>query len=297
MGMGEALYRTFAEAREVFAAADSILDFPITRLCFEGPEAQLNLTENTQPAILTVSVAALRTLEAVLGLKPRWVAGHSLGEYSALVCAGTLGFEEALRIVRERGRLMQNAVPAGQGAMVAILGLEAAEVEDVCAVSSDGEIVAPANLNGGRQVVISGTVAGVERASALALSRGARKVVRLPVSAPFHSPLMQAAAEGLRNVLDPVRPQPLLVGVVTNVEARVNQEASRVKDLMVDQVVRPVRWEETVQELSRLGCQGVVEVGPGRVLCGLNRRIERNMKVHGFEKPEDFEKLSMGFAL
>lgn len=295
-GMGAALYENFVEARAVFDAADRILDFPVAKLCFEGPEEELGLTENTQPAILTVSIAALRVLEAGLGVKPRWAAGHSLGEYSALVCAGALSFEEALRVVRERGRLMQEAVPAGRGAMAAVLGLDAGEVEEVCAASSDGEIVAPANLNGGRQVVISGTVAAVERAAQLALNRGARRVLRLPVSAPFHCPLMQPAAEGLRAVLDPVRPRELSVGVVTNVEAKVNREASRVKELMVEQVVRPVRWEETVQELGRLGCAGVVEVGPGKVLGGLNRRIHRDMQVFSIEKPEDFGRLAAEFA-
>lgn len=297
VGMGEALYRAFPEARRVFDRTDRVLGFPVTDLCFEGPAAQLNLTENAQPAILAVSIAALRVLEGAFHIRPSWVAGHSLGEYSALVCAGTLDFDDALRVVRERGRLMQSAVPLGQGAMAAILGLETTEVVHVCASSAgEGEVVSPANLNGGMQVVISGTVAGVEKAVALALNRGARRAVPLPVSAPFHCALMEPAREGLRAVLDPIVLRPISVGIVTNVEATVNHESFRVKQLMMDQVVQPVRWEETIQELSRLGCQAVVEIGPGRTLSGLNRRIQRDMKVLNVEKPEDLEKLSIEFG-
>jgi len=296
VGMGQELYDAFEEAREVFDTADRVLGFSIRNLCFKGPEAELNLTENTQPAILTVSIAALRVLQVHCKIRPRWLAGHSLGEYSALVCSGTLRIEDALWVVRERGRLMQEAVPPGQGGMAAILGLEAAEIQAVCDTISGGEIVSPANLNGGGQVVISGAVGAVERASELAVSRGARKAVRLAVSAPFHCSLMQPAADGLRRVLERVMLQPLSAGVMTNVEAAVNEEAGRVKELLVDQVIRPVRWEEIVKSLAGLGCQHVVELGPGRVLSGLNRRIRRNIRVSNLEKPKDLEKLLMEFG-
>lgn len=296
VGMGRELYDAFDQAKEVFDTADRVLGFSIRDLCFKGPEAELNLTKNTQPAILAVSIAALRVLEGHCKIRPRWLAGHSLGEYSALVGAGALGLEDALLIVHERGRLMQEAVPPGQGAMAAILGLEAQEVQEVCETVAAGDVVSPANLNGAGQVVISGTVAAVARASELATSRGARKVVRLPVSAPFHCSLMQPAAEGLREVLERVRVQPMSVGVVTNVEGRVNEEAGRVKDLLVDQVVRPVRWEEIVKGLGELGCQQVIELGPGRVLSGLNRRIRRDMNVFNLERPKNLEALLLEFG-
>lgn len=296
VGMGRELYDTFDDAKEVFDAADRVLGFPISDLCFNGPEAELNLTQNTQPAILAVSVAALRVLEGHCDIRPRWLAGHSLGEYSALVGAGTLGLADALLVVQERGRLMQQAVPSGQGAMAAILGLEAAEVQAVCDSSAQGEVVSPANLNGGGQVVISGTVGAVERASELATGKGARKVVRLAVSAPFHCSLMQPAAEGLRETLQQVTLEPSSLGVVTNVEATVNEDVGRVRELLVEQVVQPVRWEETVQRLGELGCQHAIELGPGRVLSGLNRRIRRDIKTHHLEKPKDLEALLLEFG-
>lgn len=291
MGMGKALCDQFPEARAVFEEAEDALGLGLRELCFDGPEADLNRTEYTQPAILTVSVAALRVLQAQGAFEPAWVAGHSLGEYSALVCAGALGLAEAVKVVRERGRLMQQAVPEGEGSMAAILGLEVAAVREVCAEAGQNEVVAPANLNGGGQVVISGAREAVRRAVQLARDRGARKVVELAVSAPFHCALMRPAAEGLRDALESVEVLPFRVGVVTNVEAALNSDPERVKPLLVEQVVAPVRWEESMKALAGLGCDRVLELGPGRVLSGLARRIDRRMSNFNLEKPEDLAKL------
>jgi len=290
VGMGRELYEASDVARQIFSEADEVLGLPLKRLCFGGPEAELKLTEYTQPAILTVSIAALRVLEKESGLRPVWVAGHSLGEYSALVCAGALSFRDAVKVVRERGRLMQEAVPQGQGLMAVILGLEAREVRRVCEEAGGGEAVAPANFNGGGQVVIAGARSAVRRAMALAQERGARRVLDLPVSAPFHCSLMLPAAEGLRRALAEVVVRPVSIGVVTNVEAKVNMDGGRVKSLLVEQAVLPVRWEESVRELERLGCELVVEVGPGKVLSGLVKRISPQLKAKNFESPRDLEK-------
>ncbi len=291
VGMGQALCDRFPEAGAVFDEAEEALGLGLRRLCFAGPDAELNRTEHTQPAILTVSVAALRVLEARAGIEPSWVAGHSLGEYSALVCAGALGLADAVRVVRQRGRLMQQAVPEGEGGMAAVLGLEEAAVRDLCEDAAQGEVVAPANLNGGGQVVVSGAREAVRRVVQLARDRGARKVVELAVSAPFHCALMTPAAEGLRQVLEDVEVRPLRMGVVTNVEAALNSDPGRVKALLAEQVMAPVRWEETVTALAGLGCERVIELGPGRVLSGLVRRIDRTMGTSNLEKPEDLEKL------
>src|SRR5262245_24774841 len=215
VGMGKDLHAQFAVAERVFGEADEALGFPLSRLCFDGPESDLKLTENTQPAILTVSVAALRVFEAETSLKPDFVAGHSLGEYTSLVCAGALSFQDAVRVVRDRGRLMQQAVPAGVGAMSVILGLEMGAVQSVCEAVSNGEVVAPANYNGGGQIVIAGSKAAVTRAMSIAKKRGAKRVLDLPVSAPFHCQLMHPAAEGLERVLDNVTVRPFSLGVLT----------------------------------------------------------------------------------
>ena len=291
VGMGKALCDEFAEAGAVFEEAEDALKLDLRELCFHGPEADLNRTEYTQPAILAVSMAALRVLERRCGLKPAWVAGHSLGEYSALVCAGAFTLADAVTVVRQRGRLMQEAVPQGEGSMAAILGLDAAAVRDVCEAAADGEVVAPANLNGGGQVVVSGTRGAVRRASQLARDRGARRVVELAVSAPFHCALMRPAAEGLRAVLEDVAVRPLSVGVITNAEAALNSDADRVKALLVEQVVAPVRWEESVEALKELGCRCAVELGPGKVLSGLIRRIDRQVRNLNLEQPGDLDGL------
>jgi [acyl-carrier-protein] S-malonyltransferase len=294
VGMGKELHKQFAAARRVFSEAEDALGFGLGQLCFAGPQSQLQLTENTQPAILTVSIAALRVLETEISLRPDFVAGHSLGEYSALVCAGALSFRDAVRVVRERGRLMQQAVPAGEGSMAVILGLGMEVVRSLCEEVSNGEVVAPANYNGGGQIVIAGSKAAVNRAMSLAKERGAKRALDLPVSAPFHCQLMYPAAEGLRKILDGVAVYPFSVGVVTNVEADVNSDASRVKSLLIEQAVRPVRWEESIRTLERFSCTRIWEIGPGKVLKGLIHRISPALKVENFEVPQDLGKLSVG---
>jgi [acyl-carrier-protein] S-malonyltransferase len=289
--MGKELCAQFRAAREVFAEADDALDFSLSELCFRGPESDLKLTENTQPAILAASIAALHVLEAETPLRPAFVAGHSLGEYSALMAVGALNFRDAVRVVRERGRAMQRAVPAGEGAMAVVLGLEMETVRTLCADASQGAVVSPANFNGGGQVVIAGNKEAVARAMVLAKERGAKRVLDLPVSAPFHCQLMQPAAEALKATLSKISIQPFNVGVITNVEAEVNLDAERVKSLLIEQAVRPVRWEESVRKLASLGCDTAVEIGPGKVLKGLIKRIVPAMEVENFEAPQDLSKL------
>lgn len=292
VGMGKELHAQFAAAKHVFSEADETLGFSLSQLCFSGPDSDLKLTENTQPAILTVSVAALRVLESETGLKPDFVAGHSLGEYTALVCAGALSFREAVRVVHQRGRLMQQAVPPGVGTMAVILGLGAEVVRSLCEAVSNGEVVAPANYNGGGQIVIAGSKAAVARAMSIAKERGARRVLNLPVSAPFHCPLMRPAAEGLKQVLDDVAVRPFSIGVVTNVDADLNLDATRVKSLLIEQAVQPVRWEESIRRLEGLGCVYIWEIGPGKVLKGLINRISPVLQADNFEAPQDLGKLA-----
>lgn len=291
VGMGKALSGDFAAAKNTFAEADDALDFPLSQLCFAGPEEDLKLTENTQPAILATSVAAFRVLQAETPMQPMLVAGHSLGEYSALVASGAIEFHDAVKIVRERGRLMQQAVPNGEGAMAVVLGLDMDATLSLCAEASGDEIVAPANFNGGGQIVIAGSKRAVERAMVLAKERGAKRVLDLPVSAPFHCPLMKPAAEGLEALLRDVAVQPLKIGVVTNVEAEVNWRSDRVKVLLVEQAIRPVRWEQSVRKLDELGVRQMIEVGPGKVLKNLIKRIEPAMTVENFDIPEDLSKV------
>ncbi|HUR70400.1 MAG TPA: ACP S-malonyltransferase [Candidatus Limnocylindrales bacterium] len=291
VGMGKDLCDQFGVAKQVFAEAEDALGFSLTKLCFSGPETDLQLTEHTQPAILTMSVAALRVLEAETDLRPAYVAGHSLGEYSALVAVGALAFRDAVKLVRERGRFMQRAVPAGQGAMAVILGLEMNAVEALCAEASQHEIVAPANYNGGGQVVIAGSKGAVIRAMTLAKERGAKRALDLPVSAPFHCELMRPAADGLKQVLQNISVEPFTVPIVTNVEAEINRDCHRVKHLLVEQAVRPVRWEESVKKLCALGCQRALEIGPGKVLKGLIKRIAPKLEADNFEKPADLARL------
>ena len=291
VGMGKELCEQFEVAAEVFQEAEETLGFALRDLCFSGPESELKLTENTQPAILTTSIAALRVLESETPLRPDWVAGHSLGEYSALVCVGALEFRDAVRLVRERGRLMQQAVPPDEGGMGVVLGLEQDAVRSICQEASNGEVVSPANYNGGGQVVIAGSKHAVERAIVLAKARGAKKVLDLPVSAPFHCDLMRPAAEGLKQLLSDVMVKPFSVGVVTNVEADVNRDFQRVKSLLTEQTVRPVRWEESIRRLDELGCQQVWEVGPGKVLRGLIKRISASLEVENFSTPQDLARV------
>ncbi len=292
VGMGKDLCEQFAAAKQVFSEAREALHFDLARLCFSGPEEELKLTQNTQPAILTVSIAALRVLESETSLRPDFVAGHSLGEYSALVCAGAFRFDDAVRLVRERGRLMQEAVPAGQGAMAVVMGLETDAVRSLCQEAAADEVVAPANYNGGGQIVIAGAKKAVARALLLAKERGAKRVLDLPVSAPFHCRLMRPAAEGLDKILRGISVGSLSVGVVTNVAAEVNSDPAQVKSLLVNQTVQPVRWEESVRKLEALGCTKAYEVGPGKVLKGLIKRISPAMEVDNFEAPQDLAKIT-----
>lgn len=295
VGMGKELCEEFPAARQVFAEAEDALGFSLSQLCFSGPESELKLTENTQPAILTVSIAALRALESETGLQPAYVAGHSLGEYSALVCVGAVAFKDAAKVVRQRGRLMQEAVPAGAGAMAVVMGLDREAVRVLCDEASEGDVVAPANYNGGGQVVIAGSKAAVSRAMSLAQARGAKRVLDLPVSAPFHCPLMRPAAVGLERVLNGVTVHPFSIGVVTNVDAEVNVEASRVKSLLTEQAVRPVRWEESVRRLEQLGVSRVLEIGPGKVLRGLVKRISPAIEADNCETPKDLARVAQAW--
>jgi [acyl-carrier-protein] S-malonyltransferase len=294
VGMGKDLNDQFGVARDVFAEADETLGFRLSSLCFSGPETDLKFTQNTQPAILTVSIAAMRVLQSETKLEPDYLAGHSLGEYSALVGAGALAFKDALRIVRTRGQLMQKAVREGEGAMAVILGLDQEVVKELCAQASDGEVVEPANYNGGGQIAIAGNCSAVKRAMALAKDRGAKRVLELPVSAPFHCRLMQPAADGLRRILDDVPIQHFSTAVVTNVEADVNSDSGRVRSLLAEQAVQPVRWEESVRKLAELGCRRIWEIGPGKVLSGLIKRITPDVFVDNFEMPQDLARLKQG---
>ena len=294
VGMGRALHDQYPEARAVYSEADESLGYSLSKLCFEGPEADLTLTANAQPAILATSVAALRALQARAPVRPVAVAGHSLGEYSALVAAGSLRLADAVRLVHMRGKFMQDAVPAGQGAMAAIIGLSGDDVAAVCRDAAKGQVVSAANLNGGGQVVIAGHKDAVDRACAAAKTSGAKLVKLLAVSAPFHCALMQPAAERLASELAQVEVKAPAVPVVSNVEATPNQDASRVKDLLARQVTAPVRWEESVQCLAGLGVNAVVEVGAGNVLGGLVRRIAPDIAVHAAGDPASIEALTNG---
>jgi [acyl-carrier-protein] S-malonyltransferase len=289
VGMGRELALAFPESRAVFEEADAALGFALSRLCFEGPEEELQLTANTQPAILATSIAALRALVARGAPVPRFVAGHSLGEYSALVAASALPLADALRTVRRRGELMQEAVPVGTGAMAAILGLDLAAVEAACREAAGDEVVSPANVNSPGQVVIAGHAAAVERASARCKAAGAKRAVPLPVSAPFHCALMKPAQDRLEPVLRALSFVDPAVPLVNNVDARVVTAAETCRDGLVRQVSGAVRWQESVELLLREGVTTFVEVGPGGVLGGLVRKIARGVRVLGVESPASLE--------
>jgi [acyl-carrier-protein] S-malonyltransferase len=272
VGMGRQLAAEHAIARATMAEADDALDYPLSRVCYEGPEAELTRTEFCQPAILAVSVAAWRALGAGRELVPRWVAGHSLGEYTALVVAGALGFRDAVRLVRLRGRFMQSAVPEGVGTMAAIVGLEDAHVAELCAAAAEGEVVSPANFNGAGQVVVAGHCDAVARVMTAARAAGAR-VLPLTVSAPFHCALMAPAAAELARALQTIPIADPSVPVITNVDAACTVDAARVRELLVTQVTAPVRWAESMRLLQSLGCRRALEVGPGQVLAKLVQRM------------------------
>jgi [acyl-carrier-protein] S-malonyltransferase len=286
VGMGKALADAFPLCRQTFDEADAALGDSLSRIIFDGPEDRLTLTENAQPAILAVSIAAYRIL-AARGLEPAFVAGHSLGEYSAHVAAGTFGFDAALRIVSQRGRFMQEAVAVGEGAMAAILGLDASQVAQACAESALGEVVSPANLNGGGQVVIAGTRAAVQRAGERAKALGARRVLPLPVSAPFHCALMRPAGERLAPYLRALDARDPRVPVVANVDAQPKRDRSAAIEALVEQVSSPVRWEGVIERLASEGVTTYVEVGPGTVLTGLVRKIHRDATAVSFGNPDD----------
>jgi [acyl-carrier-protein] S-malonyltransferase len=289
VGMGKALSDAFPEARAVFQAADDALGEPLSRLCFEGPESELVLTRNTQPAILTASIAA-HAVWSSRGGTAAFVAGHSLGEYSALVAAGALSLPDAVRAVRARGTFMQEAVPAGTGAMAAVLGLDPEVVARVCAEVAGSEVVSPANYNSPEQTVIAGHAAAVERASARLRESGAKRVIPLAVSAPFHTALMEPAKARLAEVLARSTVSAPRMPVVTNVEASPNADAARVVPLLLAQVSAPVRWVESVRALAAAGVTRVVELGPGKVLGGLVKRISKEIEVLNVEDPASLEK-------
>jgi [acyl-carrier-protein] S-malonyltransferase len=275
--MGKDLAEKYAVARQTFEEADETLGYKLSQLCFEGPEDQLRLTEITQPAILTASVATWRVLNEK-GFKPGFVAGHSLGEYSAHVVAGTLTFADAVRTVRHRGKYMQEAVPVGVGTMAAILGMEFEKVTAVCSDAAQGEVCEPANINSPEQIVISGHVAAVERATKLADERGAKRAKVLPVSAPFHCSLMKPAQDRLAADLLSITFNNPAAGVVCNVDAALLQDGDRSRDALIRQVTGAVKWEQSMRVLIARGVQTFVEVGPGKVLCGLMRQIDRSQK-------------------
>lgn len=282
-GMGKDLADNFSVARQAFEEADDALGFKLSSLCFNGPDDDLKLTFNTQPAILTASIAALRVVQQETGLIADCVAGHSLGEYSALVCSGALTLSDAVRTVRSRGTFMQEAVPVGVGAMAAMLSIEADVLAAICEEAAQGEVVAPANFNSPGQIVIAGHASAVNRTIEIAKSKGFRKAMLLPVSAPFHCALMQPAADRLKAVLDAVEIHALQMPVISNVEAVPNQDTGRVRDLLVSQVCAPVRWEQSVQAMIDFGVATFVEIGPGKVLTGLVKRINKEMKLVNVE--------------
>ena len=294
-GMGKSLADTCAEARAVFDEADAAVGFPLSKLCFEGPEEELKKTENTQPALLATSVAAWRVLERS-GVEPDYVAGHSLGEYSALVAAGSLTFGDALRLVRRRGRYMQEAVPTGAGAMAAILKLPDGNLDRILAAAAHGEIVSAANFNGPDQTVIAGHTAAVERAMELARAAGARRVVRLPVSAPFHCALMKPAQERMAEDLRSTEFRDLRVPLVNNVEAREIRTGEEARQGLIDQIPNSVRWTDTVRCLASRGVTRAIEVGAGGVLTGLLKSIEPGIAGVRIGEAADWEKLSAAVA-
>ena len=275
VGMGKELVEKYPIARQTFEEADDALGYKLSELCFDGPEDQLRLTEITQPAILTASIAALRVLETRIP-KPAYVAGHSLGEYSAHVSSGTITFPDAVRTVRNRGKYMQEAVPIGVGAMAAILGLDLEKVTAVCQDAALGEVCEPANINSPEQIVISGNSAAVERAAKLADERGAKRAKLLPVSAPFHCSLMKPAQDRLQSDLDGLKLQKPVYPVVCNVEAAFVTDDLKARDTLLRQVTGAVKWEQSMRLLIAEGVQTFIEVGPGKVLCGLMRQIDRS---------------------
>ena len=296
-GMGKNLVENFPVARRLFEEADDALHFSISRLCFEGSVEELQLTENTQPAILAVSVAVLRVIESEGFPTPDYVAGHSLGEYSALVAAKSLSLGEAINTVRARGRYMQEAVPAGVGAMAAVMGAELKDIEAACKEAQQGQVCAPANINSPNQVVIAGHTEAVDRASELLKNAGAKRVVKLNVSAPFHCALMLPAQERLAFDLESVSFLDLSVPLVTNVDAATNKAGGAARDAVIRQVTAPVRWLESIQLLIQEEVNTFAELGPGKVLCGLMRQISREVKCFNVEDAASLKLASAGLGV
>ena len=286
VGMGKDLFDNFAAAREVFEAADDALGFSLSDMCFSGDESDLQLTANTQPAILTASVAAYRAMKSEGFARPDFVAGHSLGEYSALVAAGVLDFADAVRTVRKRGTYMQEAVPVGVGAMAAILGLDVATVEAGCAEAAQGQVCSPANMNSPSQVVIAGNAEAIDRACEILKERGAKRAIKLNVSAPFHCALMMPAQERLEADLRELEYDPFLFPIVHNVDAAANDDAAKVREKLTRQVSSPVRWLQSVKKMSENGVEKFVEIGPGKILTGLVRQIRKDAAYANVENTE-----------
>ena len=282
-GMGKDLAAKFPAARQVFEEADDALGFALSDLCFNGPAEQLQLTENTQPAILTTSIAALRAMEAEGFAKPDFVAGHSLGEYSALVAAGSLSLSDAVRTVRARGQYMQEAVPVGTGAMAAVLGADFEVVTATCADAAAGEVCSAANINSPGQVVIAGAAGAIDRAIELLKARGAKRAIKLNVSAPFHCDLMKPAQERLASDLARVAFNDLAMPLVTNVDAKATKTGAEARESLIRQVSQPVQWLASVEFLANQGVQSFIEVGPGKVLSGLVRQINRDLRCVNVE--------------
>lgn len=281
-GMGRDLAETFPESRAAFEEADAALGFAISKLCFEGSEDDLKLTENTQPAIFTVSIAALRAIEK-RGMAPDFAAGHSLGEYSGLVAAGALDFATGVKLLHKRGQFMQEAVPKGEGAMAAILGLSPSDVAEICRKAADHDVVSPANLNSPEQIVISGNAAAVKRAVEIASQSGAKRAVMLPVSAPFHCALMEPAQKKLEPELRSAAFGALRIPLITNVDAEAITSGEEARDALIRQVTMPVRWLDSIRELIDEGVRIFVEVGPSKVLGGLLRQIDRSVRCFNVE--------------
>ena len=287
--MGRELAALYPVARETFDEADAALGYEISKICFEGPEDRLKLTEITQPAILTTSIAAWRVLQSQ-GVRPSWLAGHSLGEYSAHVAAGTIAFADAVRTVRNRGKYMQEAVPVGVGAMAAVLALGPDKLQEVCEEASQGEVCGAANLNSPDQIVISGSKAAVERAAELARKRGAKRAIMLPVSAPFHSPLMLPAQDRLAADLAALTFHDPAVPVLSNVDAVLVTTAEQARDTLVRQVTGAVRWDASIRALAAMGATQFIEIGPGKVLCGLLKQIDRAFNCVNVEDEASLQK-------
>jgi len=299
IGMGKELYDNFSEARETFAEASEALGEDLTEICFNSPPEELNQTANTQPAILTTSIAAYRVMRAQFNIKPILTAGHSLGEYSALVAAGTISFFDAVRVVRARGNFMQTAVPVGLGTMAAIMGMTPPQVREICADASDhnnDNIVEPANYNCPGQIVISGHTPAIMEAAEKAQKAGASRVVKLPVSAPFHCSLMQPAAEKLADHFNEVEVKEPQIPVISNVDAVANYSTANVRHLLIKQVSNAVRWEESMVLAIDQGVTNIIEIGPSRVLAGLMRRINRQIKTFNLATPGDLEKIAVSYT-